>query len=97
MNITRIIDEIEQLVEASKGVLGKRMVSEEEFFRKMQQMRTALPKALKEAEDKALANQLSSEVSASLHEVVLQARRLSKTERLNLISQLSADLAREVN
>ena len=94
MDILRIIDEIEQLVEQSKGILGKRMVEEEAFFTKVQQLRMTLPQAMKDAEDKAATRHLGDN---DLTDVALQARRLSKAERLNLISQLSADLAREIN
>jgi len=51
INVLRIIDEIEQLVENGKNILGKRLVPEEEFFTKIQQLRSALPKSMKEAED----------------------------------------------
>ncbi len=52
MNVLRIIDELEQLVENSKGgFMGKRVINEEEFFTKIQQLRSALPKSMKEAED----------------------------------------------
>ena len=51
INVLRIIDELEQLVEEGKGILGKRLVPEEDFFSKVQQLRSALPKSMKEAED----------------------------------------------
>jgi cell division septum initiation protein DivIVA len=51
INVLRIIDEIEQLVENGKNFLGKRVIPEEEFFTKIQQLRSALPKSMKEAED----------------------------------------------
>lgn len=38
-------------MEESKNILGKRMVPEEDFFAKVQQLRSALPKSMKEAED----------------------------------------------
>lgn len=79
MNILRIIDEIEQLVEASKGVLGKRLVPEEEFFLKIQQLRLALPQALQDAETPALP--------ANLDE-------LSRGDKLRIIAKWSAELAR---
>ena len=97
MNILRIIDEIEQLVENSKNILGKRMVEEEAFFAKVQQLRSALPKALKEAEDGATARHLPRDASASLNEVASNASKLSQKERIILIAQLSADLTRELN
>ncbi len=40
-NIIRIIDEIERLVENGKGWMGKRVVSEEEFFTQIQRLRHA--------------------------------------------------------
>ena len=94
MNILRIIDEIEQLVEnSSGGFMGKRLVNEEEFFTKIQQLRSALPKSMKEAEDNArAASQLAG--SASLQEVLVSAEGLSNADKLALIARLSGDLAR---
>lgn len=80
MNILRLIDELEQLVEESKGILGKRMVAEEEFFTKMQQLRSALPQSLKDAETPALP--------ANFNE-------LSRGDKLRLIARWSAELARD--
>ena len=84
MNILRIIDELEQSVEESKCVLGKRMVAEEAFFSKMQQLRAALPKALKDAEQ----SELCAKIGAPLNE-------LTRGDKLRLIAQWSAELARE--
>ena len=97
MNILRIIDEIEQLVEEGKGILGKRLVEEEAFFSKIQQLRMALPQAMKDAEDAGAARHLGGggNASASLQQVARDASALSQAERLNLVAQLSADLARE--
>ena len=74
MNILRIIDELEQLVEESKGILGKRMVEEEAFFAKVQQLRSALPQALKDAEE----TQTTAQFSADPH-------ALSRGDKLRLI------------
>ena len=95
MNILRLMDELEHLVEASKGFMGKRMVEEEAFFHKVQQLRTALPQALKDAQDSAWARDLTPDASASLREVAARAHNLSRGEKLNLIAQLSAQLARD--
>ncbi len=80
MNILRIIDEIEQLVEESKNILGKRMVPEEDFFAKVQQLRSALPQALKDAETPALPANMSE---------------FSRGDKLRLISKWSEELARD--
>ncbi len=90
MNVLRLVDEIEQLVEESKGFMGKRLVSEEAFFTKMQQLRAALPQAMQDAANSAAA-------SANFSDASVQARGLSRAEKLRLIAQLSAELARETS
>ena len=95
MNILRIIDEIEQLVEEGKGILGKRLIEEEAFFTKIQQLRSALPQAMKDAENAGATRHLGNDASASLQAVAANARGLSTAEKLSLIAQLSADLARQ--
>lgn len=93
MNILRIIDEIEGLVENSKGgFMGKRWVNEEEFFTKIQQLRAALPAAMRDAEIGA-GNAAPLAGSAGLQEVLQSAQRLSQGEKLALIARLSGDLA----
>ena len=80
MEILRIIDEIEQLVEGSKSFWGKSLVEEEAFFTKIQQLRSALPQALQEAETPTLpANKIE----------------LSRGDKLRLIAKWSAELARD--
>lgn len=49
MNILRIIDEIEQLVENGKGWMGSRAVNEEEFYTKIQHLRASLPQHANDA------------------------------------------------
>ena len=80
MNILRIIDELEQLVEEGKGILGQRLVPEEAFFLKVQQLRSALPKALVDAETPILPANMSE---------------LSRGDKLRLMAQWSAELARD--
>ena len=80
MNILRIIDELEQLVEESKNILGKRMVPEEEFFHKVQQLRSALPQALKDAETPTLPANLGE---------------FSRGDKLRLIARWSDEIARD--
>ena len=84
MNILRIIDELEQLVEESKGILGKRLVPEEQFSAKVQQLRSALPQALQAAEQSELATKLG----APTHE-------LTRGDKLRLIAQWGAELGRD--
>jgi hypothetical protein len=45
-----ILDEMEQIVENSKGWMGKRFVSEAEFLPLIQRLRSTLPRARKDAE-----------------------------------------------
>lgn len=74
INVLRIIDEIEQLVENGKGGwLGKRLINEEEFFTKIQQLRSALPKSMKEAED------LMRKAEAVVNSAQTEAERLVTT------------------
>lgn len=73
INILRIIDELEQLVEEGKGILGKRLVPEEDFFSKVQQLRSALPKSMKEAED------LMNKAEAVVKSAQTEADRLINT------------------
>ena len=80
MNILRIIDEIQQLVEESKNILGKRMVEEEAFFAKIQQLRSALPQALQDAATPTLP---------------VNMNELSRGDKLRLIAKWSAELARD--
>ena len=82
MNISLLIDEIEQLVENSKGVLGKRLVEEEAFFAKVQQLRSALPPAMK-----------SRNFSASAAQISALSDEISRGDKLRLIAQWSAQLA----
>ena len=78
MNILRIIDEIEQGVEESKGVQGKRFAEEEAFYTKIQQLRSALPQAMKDAEDAGAARYLGNNASVSLQRVAHDASALSQ-------------------
>ena len=84
MNVLRLIDEIEQLVEEGKGFMGKRLIEEEAFFTKVQALRSALPQAMKDAA-----------TSSSAGEVAVPAGAMSRGDKLRLIAQLSAELARD--
>ncbi len=84
MNVLRIINELEQLVEESKGILGKRLVPEEEFFAKVQQLRSALPKTLKDAEQSEFTVKWGA-----------PANELTSNDKLHLIARWSAELARD--
>ncbi|HEX9996393.1 MAG TPA: hypothetical protein VGB45_04555 [Abditibacterium sp.] len=57
-----LIDKIEQLVENGSGWMGKRFVNEEEFFTLIQQLRTALPQAMKNAKTSRGASQSVQEI-----------------------------------
>ena len=95
MNILRIIDEIEGLVENSTGgFMGKRWVNEEEFFTKILELRSALPAALRDAEI-GVGNAAPPPGSPPLDVVLANARGLARGERLELVARLSADLMRE--
>ena len=106
INILRIIDEIEQLVEESKNILGKRMVPEEDFFAKVQQLRSALPKSMKEAEDlmrraetvvrsaQSEADRLIDTAERDAEKLVTDARTRSErslTEAKNQADRLNTD------
>ena len=84
MNVLRLIDEIEQLVEEGKGFMGKRMIEEEAFFTKVQALRAALPQAMRNAA-----------TSSSAGEIAVTASGLSRGDKFRLIAQLSAELARD--
>ncbi len=84
MNILRPIDEIEQLAEEGQSMPGKRLVPEAAFFDKMQQLRAALPQALKDAESSASVAQLSANPD-----------ELSRGDKLRLIARWGAELARD--
>lgn len=68
----------------SNSFLGKRLIPEEQFFAKVQQLRSALPKALRDAEDAQINTQLST-----------NPNELSRGDKLRLIAQWSAELARD--
>ncbi|RYX81440.1 hypothetical protein EON83_23905 [bacterium] len=50
MNTLQLIEELETLVEKSSGLFGKRLVNEEQFFGKIQQLRASLPQTPEAAE-----------------------------------------------
>jgi len=70
MNVLRIIDELEQLVEKSPGVMGKKLISEVEFFSTIQRLRVQMPRAMKEAED------VLRKADATLADAKIEAERL---------------------
>ena len=93
-------------MEESKNILGKRMVPEEDFFGKIQQLRSALPKSLKEAEDlmkkaeavvrsaQAEADRLIDTAERDAEKLVTEARNRSEraiTEAKNQVDRLNTD------
>lgn len=96
MDVLRIIDEIEQLVENGKGWMGKRVVNEEEFFTQIQRLRSTLPQALKDAEDIVKAGMPSAVVSLKpgrpVQEIIQETSSLSSQEQLQIICALAARL-----
>jgi predicted Zn-dependent peptidase len=95
MNVLRTIDEIEQLVENGKGWMGKRVVSEEEFFTLIQRLRSALPRELKDAEDllrAGLPPSVSLEPSRPVQEIIKETSALNRQEQLQIIAALAARL-----
>lgn len=95
MNVLRIIDEIEQLVENGKGWMGKRVVSEEEFFTQIQRLRAAMPRSLKDAEDMmatGMPPSISLKPSRPVQEIVQETSSLSTQEQLQIICALAARL-----
>jgi hypothetical protein len=98
INVLRIIDEIEQLVENGKGWMGKRMVNEEEFFTQIQRLRAAIPQAVKDAEDAqslGRATPGSTATSRPVRDFINDSSLLSRQEQLQIISALAARLATE--
>ncbi|RYG73162.1 hypothetical protein EON80_03515 [bacterium] len=95
MNILRIIDELEQLVEKSSGFMGKRMVNEEEFFTQIQRLRATIPQSLKDAEDllrSGMPTSVNLNPSKSVREVITESSALSRKEQLQIICALAAHL-----
>jgi hypothetical protein len=97
--ILRTIDKIEQLVENGKGWMGKRLVDEEEFFTLIQQLRSGLPRAMKDAEG-LIAKGESVDLqtrsgSPRVHEIIVQSRDLTSQEQLQIVAALAKRLAGE--
>lgn len=93
-------------MEESKNILGKRMVPEEDFFAKVQQLRSALPKSMKEAEDlmkkaeavvrsaQAEADRLIDTAERDAEKLVTDARNRSERaigEAKNHVDRLTTD------
>ena len=84
-NPLRLIDQIEQLVENGKGWMGQRFVNEEEFFVLIQQLRTALPQAMKNVE-------MSRGAAKAAQQNLQETRGFSDKEQLEIVAILSRRL-----
>lgn len=93
-------------MEEGKGILGKRLVPEEDFFSKVQQLRSALPKSMKEAEDlmkkaeavvrsaQAEADRLIDTAERDAEKLVTEARNRSERaigDAKNQVDRMSTD------
>ena len=85
-NPLRLIDEIEQMVENGKGWMGQRLINEEAFFVKIQQLRIALPAAMKNAAP-------SGRASKAVNDLIEESRLLTEREQLQIIAALAARLS----
>ena len=81
-NLLRMLDELEQLVENGKGLMGKRMVNEEEFFTQMQRIR-----------DVVAQSGASLGTSKAVKDFVEESGQLSEPEQLQIVAALATRLA----
>jgi hypothetical protein len=81
-NLLRLLDELEQLVENGKGLMGKRMVNEEEFFIQMQRIRHVVA-----TRDPAVST------SKAVKDFVEESGQLSQPEQLQIVAALATRLA----
>ena len=78
MDLLRIIDELEQLVENAPGLMGKKLVNELDFFQRIQRLRTAIPQAVKDSEDtNRRADQIIKAAQAEADRLIAEAKSRS--------------------